>query len=413
MLPDEPLWRLQLKQTFAALGHRNYRLWFMGQLVSLLGTWMQGTAQAYLVFELTHSRAYLGYVAFAAGIPSWLFMLYGGVVADRVSRRKLLLVTQACMLALAAVLAVLAFTGVVQAWHILCLAFALGVVNAFDAPARHAFAAELVPREDLTNAIALNSTMFNTATAVGPAVAGLTYDWFGPGWCFAINSVSFVGVIVALALIHLPPSPPRPPAGPAGRELAEGLRFAAGHAEIRLLLGLIVALSLFGLAFATLIPAWAVNVLGGGAATSGFLQSARGSGALIGALLVASLGRIRFHGRLLTWATFAFPVALLVFSAVRQQALALSVLVLAGGAMIVCFNLCNALVQTLAPDALRGRVMGIYSLAFFGFVPVGGLLAGSLAERLGEPLTVVLGASVFLAFALGVRLLQPRLSRLQ
>ncbi len=413
MLPDEPLWRLQLRRTFAALGYRNYRLWFLGQLVSLLGTWMQATAQAYLVFELTHSAAYLGYVAFAAGIPPWLFMLYGGVVADRVSRRKLLLVTQACMLLLAAVLAVLAFTGAVQAWHILCLAFALGVVNAFDAPARHALVSDLVPREDLTNAIALNSTMFNAATAVGPAAAGLTYDWFGPGWCFGLNAGSFVGVLVALALIRLPPTPPRPPAGPAGRELAEGLRFAAGHREIRLLLGLVVALSLFGLAFATLMPAWAVNVLGGGAATNGFLMSARGAGALVGALAIASLGRIRFHGRLLTWASLAFPAAVLVFSALRHQTLALAVLVLAGGAMIVCFNLCNALVQTLAPDALRGRVMGIYSLAFFGFMPAGGLLAGALATRLGEPLTVAAGAAVFLALALGVRLLQPSLSRLE
>src|ERR671932_299859 len=200
---EEPpsFWR----RTFAALQHRNYRLWFLGQLVSLVGTWMQITAQSFLVFQLTHSTAYLGYVGFASGLPSWLFMLYGGVVADRVARRTLLLLTQSTMLLLAAVLAVLAFTGVVQPWHVVLLAFALGTANAFDAPAGQAFVFDLVARADVTNAIALNASQFNLATVVGPTVAALTYPAFGPAWCFALNGLSYVAVLAALLRMRLPP----------------------------------------------------------------------------------------------------------------------------------------------------------------------------------------------------------------
>ena len=194
------------QRTFAALQYPNYRLWFMGQLVSLVGTWMQITAQSFLVFELTHSTAYLGYVGFANGLPSWLFMLYGGVIADRMSRRKLLMITQSTMMVLAFLLAGLAFAGLVQPWQIVVLALALGTANAFDAPARQAFVLELVDRPDLTNAIALNSSMFNLATVVGPTVAGLTYAAFGAAWCFALNGVSFIAVIIALVLMRLPAS---------------------------------------------------------------------------------------------------------------------------------------------------------------------------------------------------------------
>jgi len=197
----KPIWQ----NTFAALKHRNYRLWFWGQMVSLFGTWMQITAQGFLIYQLTKSSAYLGYVGFASGVPSWLFMMYGGVVADRVSKRKLLIITQSIMMILAFVLATLVFTGTVQAWHILLLAFGLGSTNAFDAPARLAFVSEMVNREDLTNAVALNATMFNTALIIGPAIAGVIYYAFGPGWCFAVNGISFIAVIIALAAMHLLP----------------------------------------------------------------------------------------------------------------------------------------------------------------------------------------------------------------
>ena len=192
------------KQTFRALVYPNYRLWFIGQVISLFGTWMQSTAQGFLVYELTHSPAYLGYVAFAAGVPTWLFTLLGGVVSDRIARRTLLIITQNCMMVLAFILAGLTFLGLVQPWHIIVLAFLLGVANAFDSPARLALAPELVDRKDLTNAIALNATMFNIATIVGPATAGLVYAAFGPGWCFFLNGLSFVAVIIALLLMKLP-----------------------------------------------------------------------------------------------------------------------------------------------------------------------------------------------------------------
>lgn len=400
-----------MRQTFTALGYRNYRLWFAGQTVSLMGTWMQMTAQGFLVYELTRSTAYLGYVAFAFGIPPWLFMLYAGVVADRVSRRKLMIATQSCMMALACVLATLTFLGTIAAWHIIGLAFLLGTCNAFDAPARLAFVLELVDRDDLTNAIALNSSMFNLASAVGPAVAGIAYAEVGPAWCFAANAASFIAVLAALIAIR-PKEQKVSTSRSALADFREGLGFAFSDRHVRVLLGLVTVTAVFGISFATLVPAWAVRVLGGDATTNGFLQSARGVGALAGALLIASLGRFEYRGRLLTAATFGFPLTLLIFAEIRTVWLSLVAVGLVGVGLIVTMNLCNSLVQTLAPDHLRGRVMSIYSLSFFGFMPVGGLLAGAAAEHVGEPLTVAIGASIVLLFAAGTRVLVPGLSKL-
>ncbi len=401
--------RVRWRQTFTALKYPNYRLWFFGQMISLFGTWMQSTAQGYLIFELTRSPAYLGYVSFAAGIPSWLFMLYGGVIADRIPKRTVLIVTQTFMMALAFILATLTFLGLVQPWHIVLLAFFLGVANAFDAPARQTLASELVDREDLTNAIALNSTMFNAAVAVGPAVGGLTYAFLGPGWCFTLNGLSFIAVIVGLFLMKTRPQaqPQRPKS--TRSDLVEGLRYVLSEPMIRMLIGLIGITSLFGISFATLMPAWAVSILGGDATTNGYLQSARGFGALIGALAIASLGRFTFKGKLLTIGSFAYPLLLLAFAFVHWLPLSLLVLVGAGAGLILVMNLANALVQTLAPDELRGRVMGVYSLIFFGFMPVGGLLMGALAQRVGAPTTVILGASIALAFATLLWALAPKL----
>src|SRR5689334_14876397 len=225
--------RPSVQQTFAALKYRNYRLWFNGQLVSLFGTWMQATAQGYLVFQLTQSPAYLGYVGFAAGVPAWVFTLYGGVIADRMSRRTLMLITQTAMMLLAFVLAGLVFAGVAQPWQIIALAFLLGVANAFDGPARLAFVVELVEREDLTNAIALNATMFNLASATGPAMAGLAYALVGPGWCFMLNGLSFLAVIWALLRMRLEPRPPKARRGSTWADLGEGLRYILGERTIR------------------------------------------------------------------------------------------------------------------------------------------------------------------------------------
>ncbi len=397
--------------TFAALAHRNYRLWFIGQMVSLFGTWMQSTAQGYLVFQLTHSPAYLGYVGFAGGIPVWLFTLFGGVLADRMPRRRLLILTQSYMMLLALVLAALTFTGWVRPWHIVVLAFLLGAGNAFDAPARQAFVLEMVDRRTLGNAIALNSAMFNTAIAVGPAIGGLAYAAFGPGWCFSLNALSFLAVIGALAAMRLAPRRAQAAGGSAMLELRQGIAYVAGHARILLLLGIVSLTSLFGMTFATLMPAWAVRILHGDARTNGLLLSARGVGALSSALFLASSSTLA-RGKALALGLAAFPASLLAFAFLPHLAPSLALLVCVGAASILIYNAANALVQTLADDALRGRVMGLYSLSVLGLMPVGSLLAGIVAERIGEPGTLMLSSGVMLACALAVWIWFPGLREL-
>ena len=404
--------RLSLDQTFASLKYRNYRLWFIGQLASLVGTWMQATAQGYLVYQLTNSPAYLGYVGFAGGIPSWLFMLFGGVISDRMSRRTLMVITQSLMMILAFVLAYLTFTNVVQPWHIVILAFMLGVVNAFDAPARQAFILEMVERKDMTNAIALNSTMFNLATAIGPAVAGAAYALVGPGWCFTINGISFLAVIVALLMMQLRPLPMREVRTSAVQDLAEGMRYVLRHQMIGIMMVIAMVYGLFAMGYGTLIPAWAVAILGGDAGTTGLLQSTRGIGSMIAALYIASVGMYNFKGKLLTLGTLAFPALLLVFAAVTTIPLSLAIMVAVGAGQMLLFNLLNMLIQTLVSDDLRGRVMGFYSLTFFGVAPVGALLAGGAATFIGEPLTIVITASISLAFGLVIFWRVPRLRKL-
>ena len=391
--------RLSARSTFAALSYPNYRLWYFGQMISLFGTWMQSTAQGYLVYELTRSPAFLGYVGFAAGLPSWLFMLYAGVIADRMPRRKLLLITQTMMMALAFVLAGLTFSGLVRPWHIVVLAFCLGMANAFDAPGRQAFVTELVERKDLTNAIALNSTMFNAATAVGPAVGGLIYAGLGPAWCFSINAVTFLAVIGALSLMKLKPIQPAASRKSTLEDIRLGFRYVASQRVVRTVILHLLVVSIFGISFVTLVPAWAVDILGGNAATNGYLQSARGVGALSGALMLAATSAFLSRGKLLSAGSFVFPVLLLVFSTLRVLPLTLLALLGIGWGFMVTANASNALVQSQVPDELRGRVMSIYMLSFFGCMPIGALLAGSAAAAIGAPLTIRLGALVLLLTA--------------
>jgi MFS family permease len=372
---------------------------------------MQATAQGYLVFQLTGSSVYLGTLAFAAGLPTWFFMLYAGVLADRVPRRRIMIATQLAMMALSAVLAALTFTGVVQAWHLVALAFLLGIANAFDAPARQAIVLELVDRDDLSNAVALNSTMFNAATALGPAAGGMLYAWIGPGWCFSINAASFLAVLAALVLMRLPPQVRPARRATAAAELMEGLRYVLRHRTIRSIMLVVALVTVFGISYVALLPAWAVKVLHGDSTTNGLLQSARGVGALVCSLVVASLGAIRFKGRLLAAGCLALPAMLLVFASVHSTPVALLALVGVGAALILCYNMANTMVQMLSDDAVRGRVMGVYSFVFFGSLPVGALAAGALAEQLGAPWTVVLGASVVAAGALALLVLNPGLRR--
>jgi MFS family permease len=397
------------RQAFTALHYPNYRLWFWGQMISLFGTWMQSTAQGFLIFELTRSPAYLGYTGFAMGIPTWLFMMYGGVLADRIPRKTLLLITQAAMMILASLLAGLTFLHLVQAWHIIFLAFGLGIANAFDAPARQAFVQELVDREDMTNAIALNSTMFNSATTIGPAVSGVVYAFFGPAWCFTINAVSFLGVIVALLKMRIAYKPKLPGKNSIRTELKEGMRFVRNENMARTIISIVAMTSFFGISFATLFPAWAVEILGGDARTNGWMQSARGLGALFSALTIASLGRFKFKGRLLSIGTFVFPLLLLSFAFIRWLPLSLLMLFAVGVATMLIFNLANALVQTLVPDALRGRVMSIYSFSFFGLMPVGALWVGQIAEHISEPVAIFSNAVILLGFFSLIRIKAPKL----
>ncbi len=405
--------RFSLNRTFAALKYRNYRLWFIGQLSSLVGTWMQTAAQGFLVFQLTNSPTYLGVVGFVSGIPSWIFMLYAGVVADRISRQTLLVITQTSMMILAFILAALTFAGWVQPWHIVVLAFLLGVANAFDAPARQSFVLEMVEREDLGNAVALNATMFQSATVVGPAVAGITYALFGPAWCFTINGISFLAVIAALLMMRIPPMVARAQVTSAWHDLTEGLRYIFAHSVIRTIIVLISVTSLFGLGYSTLFPDWAVVVLGGDATTNGWLQSARGAGSLIGALMIASLGRFKFKGKLLTTGSFVFPLALILFALIRSLPLSLLVLLIVGWGFMVFNNMANILVQTHVEDEFRGRVMGVYTLNFGGFSPVGALLAGAVATGVGAPMAVITGATITLGFAALIWWLVPRLRALE
>lgn len=402
----------RIRRTFTALKYRNYRLWFWGQMTSLLGTWMQITAQGFLVYELTHSPVFLGYIGFAAGIPTWIFMLYGGVIADRFPKRDILLITQVVMMILAGILAIFTFLQIITPWEIVILAFILGIANAFDAPSRQAFVHELVKREDLTNAIALNSTMFNTATATGPAIAGITYALFGPAWCFTINAVSFIGIIYALRKMKLRKFIPRKRTNSTYEELKEGIHYVFTHSVIGTITLLVGVISVFGLSFATLLPAWAVKILGGDATTNGFLQSARGVGALSSALFIASLGRFNFKGKLLTTGSIIFPALMVVFSLIHWLPVSLIILVGLGASLILVFNLANALIQTLVSDELRGRVMGVYSFTFFGFMPVGSLIMGTLAEHFGEPAAIEAGALVTFLVAAGIFIFVPAIRKL-
>jgi MFS family permease len=374
---------------------------------------MQSTAQGFLVYQLTHSPAFLGYVGFAAGLPAWAFTLYAGVIADRMPRRKLMMFTQTAMMLLAFALAALVFTHAVRPWHIIVLALLLGIANAFDAPARQAFAVELIDREDLTNAIALNSTMFNTATVVGPAVAGITYAAFGPGWCFTINAISYLAVIGALALMRLAPFAPLPRRASIAEHLKEGLSYVRSDRPSRALITSLGVFSLFAIGAVTLMPAWAVKILHGDVKTNGALLSSRGAGALAGALMIAALGRHVRRGRLLTFGSFALAAALLLFAPVRWLPLSLLILVAMGWSFMVMVNSINALLQTRVPDALRGRVMSLYTLVFFGGMPLGSLLMGHLASALGEPAAVSISGVLMLAVACFYWLRVPELREMR
>jgi MFS family permease len=382
-----------------AFRHRNYRLFFTGQLISLTGTWMQSVAESWLVFRLTGSSALLGVSSFASLAPVFLFATVGGTVADRVSRHRIIVATQTASMVLPLILAALTFTHTVRVWHVFVLAACLGIVNAFDIPARQSFLVEMVGRDDLMNAIALNSSMVNGARVVGPAIAGLLVAAVGEGWCFLLNGLSYVAVITGLLMMHVPARPRTIAHRSAWRDTVEGFRFVAHAAPVRALLILLGVISFAGMPYSVLMPVFAQSILHGGARGLGLLMGASGLGALGGALSLVRRQGVRGLGRWVATASAAFGVALVAFSLSRMFWLSAVLLVPVGASMMVEMASSNTLIQAMVPDALRGRVMAVYSMMFMGMAPFGALFAGWMAERLGAPATVAVGGFVCLSAA--------------
>jgi MFS family permease len=374
-----------------ALRHRNFRLFFAGQLISLIGTWMQQVAQSWLIYRLTHSALLLGLVGFSGQIPSLIFGPLGGHVADRHDRRRVLVITQSASMVLAAILAGLTLGGVIREWHIFVLAALLGVVNAFDVPVRQAFLVQMVEREDLMNAIALNSSMFNGARIVGPAVAGLLVAAIGEGWCFFANAVSYIAVIAGLLMMSLPRLAPQSVSTSPWENIVEGFRYVGSTAPIRALLMLIGLISFAGMPYSVLMPIFADEVFHRGARGLGILMGASGAGALIGSVMLAMRSTVRGLGRWVSIAAFCFGGSALAFAFSRSFALSVVFLVPLGISMMVQMASSNTLIQSMVRDELRGRVMAVYTMMFVGFGPLGALVAGSLAEHIGAPMTVACG----------------------
>ena len=377
--------------TIRSLRHRNFQLFFSGQLISLVGTWMDTVAEAWLVYRLTGSSLLLGTVTFAGQFPVLLISPFAGLVADRLNRRKVVIATQTASMIIAGFLAGLTLSKRVTVDQVIGLAALMGIVNAFDIPARQSFLVEMVGREDLINAIALNSSMFNAARIIGPSIAGILVASFGEGWCFFANSVSYIAVIVGLLLMKIPPRAPREQLVSPFEHIAEGFRFVRQTAPIRALLLLVGLVSLVAMPYAVLMPVFAAKILHGNARTLGILMTSAGLGALIGALLLASRRGVGGLGRIVAMACAAFGIALILFSFSKQWILSGLLLIPVGFSVMTQMGSTNTLIQSMVPDRLRGRTMAVYSMMFLGMAPFGALLSGWSADHVGAPLTVALG----------------------
>jgi MFS family permease len=402
LLPARP----DISHALPALGYRDFRIFWLGQLVSLTGTWVQSVAQQWLVLKLTGSAFALGLVTTVQFTPLLLLALLGGAVSDRVSKRDLLLTTQVVSGLLALLLGVLVQTGVVQYWHVLLIALTLGTVNAFYVPARQAFVPELVDRQSLLNAVALNSAIFNGARVIGPAVGGILIAVIGLALNFYLNAASYLAVIVGLLMIR-----PRREARDVERqniwrEVGDGLRFIAASPTVYTILALVGAASLFGLNFTTLLPLVARFVLNVGSSGYGFLAAALGAGSLVGAITLAFL-RDRRHVRTFIYAgALTFAAAEIGVAVSRSYLLSISLLVVVGVASTLFTTTANTRVLSLTPAHLQGRVMSVYSLMFLGMTPFGSLLSGVVAERFGAPVAMAAGAAITLVFTVAVYFLR-------
>jgi MFS family permease len=388
--------RIGLRTTLRALRHRNFQLFFGGQLISLIGTWMQNIAQDWLVYRLTGSSLLLSTVAFVNQIPIFLLAPVAGIVADRYNRHRIVIATQTTSMLLALTLAALTLSGRIRIWEIMVIASLLGVVNAFDIPARQAFLIEMVGREDLLNAIALNSSMFNSARIIGPAIAGILVALVGEGWCFFGNGISYIAVIAGLLMMRLNKRSDLQQHGSALENMIEGFRFARHTAPVRALLLLIGVVSFAAMPYTVLMPIFAGRILHGGAKQYGWLMAATGVGALLGALTLASKPSVSGLGKWVWMAATGFGTSLILFSLSRHLWLSLLLLMPTGFGMMVQMGATNTLLQVMVPDRLRGRVMSLYSMMFIGMGPIGALAGGALAARIGAPWTVCIGGLVCL-----------------
>lgn len=400
-----------LPQTFASFRYRNYRLFFIGQLISLTGSWMEQMAMSWLAYQLTNSALFLGVASTVGTLPILLFAIPGGVLADRVNKRRLLIYTQIALMACSLMLAALIFTHLIRPWQILLLAFCAGTALSFDMPTRQAFVPELVGREELMNAIALNSSIFNGARIVGPAVAGIVVASLGLAWCFLINAVSFLAVIAGLLLMQVPPKVAR-----IGQQtnLFEdalgGLRYLWQHQRVRAIAALMAVFSIFGWTYSVLMPVFARDILHAGARGLSLLMTSNGIGAFIGALIVASIGNYPRRGRLLLGGALLLGLAGLGFAYSHSFIVSALLLALAGFGGVALMSSANTMIQLAVTDEMRGRIMGVWSLVFIGSTPVGSLLAGLLAKYWNAPAAVMVGAGVTILTALlaGVIIIRRR-----
>ena len=395
-----------------ALRHRNYRLFFTGQSISLVGTWLTRVATGWLVYRLTNDAFLLGIAGFAGQIPTFIVAPLAGVLIDRWDRHRVLVVTQVFSLIQSALLAAFALTNTIDVPHIILLNIMQGLINAFDTPARQAFVVEMIEdRADLPNAIALNSSMVNAARLIGPTVAGVLIAAFSEGWCFAIDALSYLAVIASLLAMTVAKRARPPTKAKIIDEMIEGARYVGGHAPIRSVLLLLALSSLVAMPYIVLMPMIAKKVLGGGAYLNGFLMSASGVGALAGAVYLARRGTVVGLGRVIATAALGFGAGLVAFSQSTQVWLSMPLLVVIGFSMIVLMAASNTVIQTLVDEDMRGRVMSFYTMAFFGTTPLGSLIAGALAQGIGAPDTLLAGGIVCILGGAAFARVLPELRR--
>ncbi|MGE5309077.1 MAG: MFS transporter [Deltaproteobacteria bacterium] len=391
----------QSRHILRSLRHRNYQLFFAGQLISLIGTWMQSLAMSWLVYRMTNSPFALGVIGFSSQISAFFVTPFAGVWADHANRRKLVILTQTLAMVQALALAVLVFLGAARVWHIVFLSVFLGLVNSFDMPVRQSFTVDMIEdKEDLGNAIALNSMIFNSARFIGPPIAGAVVALWGEGICFLLNGISYIAVIIALMMMHIPHLTHRTRPDSVLKSMREGFVYTINHKPIRSIILLMGMVSLVVFPYAILMPVFARDVLHGTSQTLGFLLGAIGVGAFGGATYMASREGIGGIGKRLAAATAAMGSGIIILSFVRSLGASLAILLLVGFGMMVTMASCNTFLQTVVEDKMRGRVMGFYVMAFVGLTPFGSLFAGWLASRIGTPYTIMIAGILCVCAAL-------------